>query len=366
MRHAWLYLLPAAGFMGCVCQQLRAETPASPPAFVKGFTWGWTGSRGDYLGDAPDRSLKRLADTGTEWVILAFAAHMETKSTPEILYAKTNPYMVSDKEILRAIELARKHGLKVIMKPVVNCRDGTWRATIDFKSQEGWNEWWRNYEAFVLHYARIAAEAKPKKCEMLCIGCEMRSTEQFAKQWRGLIARVREVYDGPIMYNVNHGDEGSVEWWDAVDIIGLSGYWPVSTDEDTSLTQMLTSWKPVRERLRKLSERWNRPVLLAEIGVRSAKTCSTMPWDSSRGDLPYDGEEQARYYEAAFQSFANESSWFIGYCFWDWKARLYPRDDAAQNKDFCVYGKPAEAVLRKWYQRQWGKENQSARKAAVD
>ena len=319
--------------------------PDSPVGFIKGYSWGWTGVRGEYSGPAPELSMKELAATNTNWISLAFAAQMETKSSPTILYAKNNDFMVTNDEIHRAIKLAREQGFKIIMKPIVNCLDGAWRATINLETEEAWDQWWQSYEAFLLHYAQIAADTE---CEMLCVGCEMRSTEHFDDHWRRIIAEVRKTYKGPIVYNANHGDIENVGWFDAVDVIGVSAYWPVSTEQDTSLNTMLAGWRPIRERLRGLSSKWNRPILFAEIGVRSAKTCSTMPWDWQHHDLPFDGEEQARYYEAAFQSFWHEP-WFIGYCWWDWKAQLYDRKQGTTNTDFCAYGKPAEEILHKWY-----------------
>jgi hypothetical protein len=73
-----------------------------------------------------------------------------------------------------------------------------------------------------------------------------------------------------------------------------------------------------------------------------------MPWDFSHDELPFDEDEQARYYEAALQTFWNES-WFLGFLWWDWPAQLYGREEARANKGFCVYGKSAEAVLSRWY-----------------
>lgn len=331
---------------GAIAQRADADSPRLRIPFVKGYTWGWTGSRGEYRGDAPDRSMKLLRQTNTEWISLAFAAHVETASSAEILYGEKNDYMVSDAEIRHAISLARKHHFRVLLKPVVNCRSGTWRAEIDFDSEEDWDRFWGNYRAFMLHYASIAAETK---CEMLCIGCEMRSMERFSARWRDLVKDIRKEYKGVLHYNANHGDVWNVTWWDAVDLIGVSAYWPVATADDTSLSTMLESWKPLRARLKQLSEKWDKPVLFSEIGVRSARTCSSMPFDWGHRELPFDGQEQARYYEAAFRTFENEGDWFAGYCWWDWKARLYSPERAEENRDFCVHGKPAEEVLRKWY-----------------
>ena len=327
-----------------------AQPPKSPIGFVKGYTWGWTGKRGHYEGPRAAESMKHLAETGAEWVTIAFAAEMQTRSTPEILYGKANDRLVTDDEIRRAISLARENKLKVILKPTVNCRDGTWRAQIGFNTPDGkpdleaWARWWTSYERFLLHYAAIAAQGR---CEMLCVGCEMISTERFEAEWRRTLAKVRRVYKGPLIYNCNHGRE-EIAWWDAVDMIGVSAYYPVGTDDDSSVEAMMTSWQPLKEKLRKLSTKVRRPVMFIEIGVRSARGCYRMPWDWTHKDLPYDGREQARYYEAALRSFWDEP-WFAGYSWWDWPARLHKKDQAESHRGFCVYGKPAERVLRTWY-----------------
>ncbi|MNN23996.1 hypothetical protein D3C81_1374100 [compost metagenome] len=54
--------------------------------------------------------------------------------------------------------------MKVCLKPIVNCADGTWRAHINFFDKDvpcepKWSEWFRSYTAFILHYAVIAQES---------------------------------------------------------------------------------------------------------------------------------------------------------------------------------------------------------------
>ncbi|MBX7073321.1 MAG: hypothetical protein K1X71_09250 [Pirellulales bacterium] len=324
-----------------------ADPPKNPqlPGFVKGYTWGWPGVRGDYLGAAPNESLRQLTATGTEWIALAFLGHMETQRSTEILFSTRNKEMITDGELRRAIRLARNHRFKIILKPVVDCRNGVWRALIDFPDKRDWESWWANYERFLLHYAKIAADTR---CEMFCVGCEMYSTVKFEQQWRRVITAVRKVYKGPIVYNANTGLAGNIKWLDALDIIGVGAYYPVGARRDTSLEHMLNAWRPIRQTLRALSEKAGKPILFMEIGVRSAATCSAFPSDWKQTQLPYDGAEQARYYEAALNSFWNEP-WFLGYCWWDWPARLYDKKQAQGDTSFCVYGKPAEQTLSGWY-----------------
>jgi hypothetical protein len=341
--------------LGCGHQSRRhaatEATAKSPVGFVKGYTWGWWGRRGHYLGEPAEQSMRLLAETGTEWATIAFVAHMPDHTMPEIKFAADDPKMVTDAEIRRAIDLARRNKMKVALKPVFDPEDGKWRGTIIFRTPEGrtdfqkWTQWWQQYEQFMLHYARIAQEGK---AELFCVGCELNTTERFEKEWRALIEKIRGVYTGPLTYSSAHMREGEIGWWDAVDIIGVGAYYTLGTEDDASLELMIESWKPHRERLRKLSVKWNRPIMFMEIGCRSAWGCQVWPGDCTHWEWPHDGELQARFYEAALQTFWDEP-WFCGFSWWDWPARLYKKQQAKGDKQFYIYGKPAEQVLCRWY-----------------
>lgn len=341
----------------------------SPVGFIKGFSWGWTGWRGQYLGEKPAESMKKLAGTNSEWVCISFGAEMEKPDIPKIQWGDNYSRMATDAEIKRAIQLARENNLKVILKPVVNVYDGTWRAWIKFadapgiKNMNKWNKWWSDFRLFLLHYAKIAEETN---CEMLCLGCEMESTEEFDIRWRNLITEIRQVYGGPLVYNANHGREDKITWLDAVDVIGMSAYYPVGTDDvltalkddlskvppsDRSVKAMKRRWLPIVDRLEKVSKKYDRPIFFIELGVCSAKGCAAAPWTHEDPNMVYDADEQKHYYQAAIESLWDKP-WFIGFTWWEWSAHLYDLQDADTHIGFGVYGKPAEKLIRDWYRKE--------------
>ncbi len=355
---------------GCATDPLRVKPSeiVSPVGFVKGFSWGWIGWRGQYEGEAPRESMQKLAATNANWACLAFGAEMETFDSPRILWSVGNPKMVTDDEIRRAIRLARENGLKIILKPVVNVRDGTWRAWIKFEKEDGakdqaaWENWWGDFRAMLIHYAEIARDTQ---CEMLCLGCEMEATEDSADKWRSLIADIRKVYPGVITYNANHGREDKIGWWDAVDVISISAYYPVGTDaldqaladdlskvppSDNSLAALKRRWLPRKKALAALSAQLNRPILFIELGVCSARGFSAAPWTHHQPMAVYDGDEQRRYYQATIETFWDEP-WFIGFAWWAWEPQLYSLEEAKTDTGFCIYGKPAEKLVTEWYRK---------------
>jgi hypothetical protein len=365
-----------------------AEDLARELGFVKGYSWGYDSRRGAYESPEAERSMKALAETGADCACICFSTYMQTHQTPDFKWGEANPRMVSDDEIRRAVDLARAGGMKVILKPMINCRDGVWRAWVKFfrpvtdqervagvtgeidpwdeesVRREGmvrdlakWDQWWDCYERFILHYARIAEE---KQAEGFCLGCEMSSTEEFDLRWRQLIGKVREVYHGSLTYDVNHGREAEVPWWDAVDFISVSAYYAVPPPEGQSIEEAVRQTTPmaeiveeltaVKERLAALSRARQKPICFIETGCANIRGCARYPWSYPRDprEHPTDDQEQANYYQAMFEVFYNEP-WFMGFAWWDWPARLQDRETRWGNRSFCTYGKPAEQVMRQWY-----------------
>jgi len=315
--------------------------------FIKGMTYGWGSRRGDYLQPEAVDSMRKLKETGSEWIALSFWTWQESIHSTEISF--DYGYTVRDKDIEFSVKTAKELGLKVCLKPVVNSKDGIWRAHIGFPEETGanvyWDKWFVSYTNFILHYAVLAEELG---CEMFCIGCEMVKTEPQEAHWRNLIKRVREVYSGPIIYNANHGSEEGIEWFDAVDVIGTSAYYPVGNEPGDSEENMLANWLKTKDRFERLHQKFGKQIVFMEIGCRSAHGCSTMPWDFEHRDLPFDEEEQANFYSSVMKAFWDEP-WFSGFFWWDWSTKLYPIEKAKENRGFDIYGKKAEQILREWY-----------------
>lgn len=316
--------------------------------FIKGYTYGYDGKRDMYTRPEAVRSMERMAALGGNWSALAFGIYQDAFSSSK--FGFDYRYGVSDKSLEFAIDRLKALGLKVCLKPMLNCADGYWRAYITFpdkkspREKDYWEEWFSCYSAFILHYAGIARE---KECEMFCIGCEMGGTERKEEYWRELIKKVREVYPGPIVYDVNHGSEENVRWFDAVDFIGVSAYYPAADKPGESLEVMCKKWAETEKELAALSERHGgKKIIFMEIGCRSARGCAAMPWDFNHTEFAYDEDEQARYYEACFRAMWDKP-YFAGFFWWDWYTFL-PEGNGADT-GFSIYKKRAEETVRRWY-----------------
>jgi len=305
-------------------------------AYIGGMTWGWTGVRGTWTGAKAERSMELMLERlSVNWTAIALGALQDHAHSTEIKFREEPT--VTDDEVRNAIHKAKELGLNVCLKPVVNCADGTWRAHINFfdldvPCEPKWSDWFASYTTFILHYARIAEETG---CEMFCVGCEMVQTDRRESEWRELIAEVRIIYSGIVTYNCDKYQEGQIKWWDAVDIISSSGYYPID------------DWEEQLNRIEKVVSEYDKPFFFMEAGCPSREGSQFIPNDWGLAGTPSE-EVQRQFYETMF-SHTDKREWVGGFMLWDWPARLYEEADASANDDYCMYGKQAEQTVRQYY-----------------
>lgn len=312
--------------------------------FIKGFTFRFEPSETQtFAGEETKASLKTLKEeTHIDTVVMAVVALQDTPHSESIDY--TGTHMPSDDELREMIAYGKSIGLRVILKPMVNCRDGAWRAWINFFDKEvpcepKWSCWFESYTKYLMHYAGLAEECG---CEMLIIGCELVMAERQEARWRELIKKLRSVYTGIMTYNTDKYQEEQVTWWDALDVISSSGYYPIDR------------WEENLARIKAVADRFHKPFFFAECGIPCRRGSAGRPNDWTF-EGPMDLEEQRRYYEKMFEVSRNHP-WIKGFVCWDWVSNYleYP----VINDGYSVYGKPAAAVIKAFYSENH-KEHQS-------
>lgn len=300
--------------------------------YVNGCTFGFMSPRGFTAREEWKRSLRLMvASTGCDTVILPVAALQDHAYSTRVDYL--TPDVMSMEDVRAVAAEARALGLRLVVKAMVNCRDGYWRAYIRFfdsyvPTEPTWEQWFASYDAFVVALARTAQEVQ---ADMFCLGCEMVGTDHRGKEWRALAAQVRQVYTGPLTYNCDKFQEHNVSWWDAVDVISSSGYYPIDQLEEHF------------QRIEQVAEKFGRPFIFMESGCPSREGSEYVPNNWSFG-----GEQsnaaQEKWYRAYTEALLRHPK-IRGCVWWDWSAvRLYPCDQGATNNGYCVYGKPAEKV----------------------
>ncbi|MCK7461619.1 MAG: hypothetical protein MZU84_05940 [Sphingobacterium sp.] len=134
-------------------------------------------------------------------------------------------------------------------------------------------------------------------CELFSVGCELGTTAVHDAEWREIVAAVRAVYSGPLVYADNQVETSldAVTWWDAVDYIGQDAYPTLTPVAEPAVDDLLAGWASFRAGLQQLSERWDKPLILTEIGCRSVAGGAQNPWDWQRQGA-VDLDVQAAFY----------------------------------------------------------------------
>ena len=304
--------------------------------FLNAYTFGFGEKSGFTRGKAWKWSLEQMAlTTGCNAIILPVCAWQDHAYSTQM--DSEGPDVMDGSDVRAVCDHARSLGLKIILKAMVNCRDGYWRAYIRFFDQDVpteacWGDWFASWEA---HVCRVADMAEENKADLFCIGCETVGADSREKEWRKVIRSVRQRYRGPITYNCDKFQEDRLTWWDDLDIISSSGYYPIDALDENL------------QRIQRTAEKWGKPFLFMECGCPSRERSQYRPNDWRFGGAT-SPEAQKLWYEAFTEAlirypFVRGTGW------WDWSAtRLYPAEAAEDNNGYCTYGKPANEVLRRF------------------
>jgi len=295
---------------------------------------------------AGTESRRALAGTGSGWAGLLATWYMDTKSSNLIA---PNPDSSNDDDVVRkAIDELQALGVKVMLKPHVDVRDGTWRAQI---TPADAGRWFESYADFMDHYVAIAVE---KKVEMICIGTELASMSgsPYATQWSAQVSRIRSRYTGLLTYAANGVDAAdeftSVSFWSQIDLIGADVYTPLTDQTNPTRAELVAGWRKNRNgadmvaAFHNVQQAYGKPFIFTEIGYRSGDGANRAPWDWGLS-MAADPAEQADCYAAMFEVWTRET-WMKGPFWWAWDVN----PPAAGDTGYNPRGKAAEDVLRQW------------------
>jgi hypothetical protein len=322
---------------------MRGEIPglqtarADPRQVQHGFALIW-----DARYDGPQfvQSLREMAQVGTTWVQFTPTWGQEAPNTSAI--ART-PRTVSDDNLALAITLAHGYGLKVFLKPHLELPTPELQSRSSILPDDR-EAWFTSYTAFISHYAAMAQRLG---VEQFSVGSELASITDDRPAWLRVIQEVRAQYRGPIMYAAEPGEYARIPFWDALDMIGIDGYWPLSTTPTTDVSVLQRSWEPIRAELAAFSARFGRNILFTEAGFTSQQGTTTNPNNWMISTTP-DETEQAAAYRSLLATFSDQP-WWDGVYWWVWNA--LPDDGSDHATNYSPRGKAAERVIREYWQR---------------
>jgi hypothetical protein len=231
----------------------------------------------------------------------------------------------------QAVRQAKAAGLRPVLKLHVWV-PGHWAGEVAPADAARWFEAYRNA---ILPLVRMAAQ---ERVPALVLGTELRQL-QDAPQWPQLVAAVRKVYQGQLIY-VADGLEhaASFRYWNLFDVVGVSLY-PKLPDEPGARR---VAMQDVAGQLRSLGQQAHRPVWVAELGLRSAVGSLAAPWESpEQRQAPVDTAIQTQVLLQWRDALRTGGIDAIG--IWCWYTD--PNVGGPDDTDFTVQNKPARAVF---------------------
>lgn len=349
-------LVMLALIVGVVGPSISAAGPAAalPANWIKGV---------NMIGYLPDPyKLSNQRDAIGSWqsvggnaIALAPRWFMDGPTSTDMA-ADPNFGTPSDESLIAAIDEAHRQGLRVMLRPYVDVRDGSWRGEI---APTNTATWFASYTAFIRHYLDLS---KQHNVEEFTLGVEMLSmtVPKNDSYWLALIADARSRFPGVLTYSANWGKKDRVEytqitWWDKLDYIGISAYFPLYEWDSPSVEQMVAGWSTYTDHwgdtyhwvdtIKAVHDRFNKDVVFTEIGFGSYIN-SPARWDQAAKSDMIDQGVQERAVEATMQVWSTVP-WFRGIYWWHWEP--YVNGGGPNDPSDTLNNKPAAQVLARWF-----------------
>ncbi|MCB9525448.1 MAG: hypothetical protein H6702_19010 [Myxococcales bacterium] len=218
--------------------------------------------------------------------------------------------------------------------PIVRLEDrsgGAWRGQL---APDDFNKWFTNYET---RLTALAQQAKAGGATWLVVGSELNSL-QARPEWPGLFQRLRPL-GLRLAWSANWDAFEAFPHWGHVDLLGVTGYFPLGADP-------AAAWAEALPRMRALRLKHGKPLLLTEVGWPARATARERPWDDG-GPAEADPTLQARLWQA-FCDAAAPAHTLDGFFAWNWFGVGGPRDSG-----YSLRGKPGAATLSQCFARPW-------------
>lgn len=228
------------------------------------------------------------------------------------------------------IDLAKERKMQCVISPTLRIAA---TDSVQWKSLE------EDYTALVLKFARISEK---NRLLVFSIGTGL---DEWVKQdlvyWKSLVAKVKEVYHGDIIYSADFSNADKIALWDELNYLSVTFFEPVSNEITPSQDTLNASWVQRKAELKALSSKFKKELIITKWGYRSVDYAGNqLLFDDS---LAVNNEAQYACYEAFIKNCYPES-WFLGSFVYGWNledqdVKGYSPKGKSALKAFSTIGK---------------------------
>jgi hypothetical protein len=244
---------------------------------------------------------------------------------------------IPDSQLCSAITIAQQAGIKVILKPHIDCLDGQPRYLID---PQDYNSWMERYKVFLQKYLVIAHQFG---LTSFVVATELDNIIKN-KIFIGFCDSVRTAYNVTIILSTSYNHFTQSDIWKHVDVLGINAYLNLDNSEKPQEATLHETWNYWLNMINQFSELHGKPVMLTEVGFMSRGNAAKNPGDFSGND-PVDYKLQDQCYHALLSQ-ACQFDNIKGIFFWQWELGTSGMNS---ERDYTPKGKPAENTIKRYW-----------------
>lgn len=281
--------------------------------------WNSTGTRADMEADA-NRIFNYVVGLGANSVAVDFWFYTDGVNPTYVYGMKKNT--PSPATIGMVAANARQHGLRVLIRPLLNEDNikivGTnWRGSIQPASLTAW---FASYYSFLKPYFQAAQVSKVTAFD---IGTELDSLVPYESHWTAFKAAAAKLFTGRLQYAVNYGRWQEDPSYEPVADPGVDAYPLLGVGDDATLSQLTAAWITW---LHNQPESVLRRTVLQEVGIAAAAGAYALPARMAPAGTPLDLWIQRNWFASACA--AAKATHLAGLYFYDVNSTDRPSDHA--------------------------------------
>jgi hypothetical protein len=261
--------------------------------------WNSTGSQASQAADA-NRIFNYVVGLGANSVGIGFWFFTDGP-TPTRVYGVPGR-TPSPATIAMVIKIAREHGLRVVVRPLLN-EDNikiivpNWRGTIQ---PPNLYNWFASYYAFLKPYLQVAQSAGANAFN---IGTELDSLAPDQSHWSIFENTIAQIYKGQQLYAVNYGRWQQDPPYEPVPDAPVDAWPQLGVSDSATIPQLTSAWITW---LHNQPSSVLRKTVLQEVGLAAAAGAYKEPALSAPAGTPLDLTIQRNWLTAACDAAKDE------------------------------------------------------------
>jgi hypothetical protein len=284
--------------------------------------------------------LSEIAGLGASHVALVIPLYQTHGASTELrLHTRFSPTLETVADTIRA---AQRMELEVTLFPIVRLSaprsPDEWRGTLAPANRDAW------FASYGELLGDLASLATLTGATRLVVGSELSTLDGDLPRWTKLIALIRAVYSGSLVYSSNWDHYQEARLFDLVDELGVVGYFDLrGAKEPSDVPALAARWRQLERQIASTLARFDKPFIFTEIGYRSRAGATAAPWDETAGGIP-DLDEQRRGFEAfrlAWTAPGAAHARLDGLYIWNWYGYGGP-----DTTSYTPRGKPATQTIK--------------------